>query len=86
MFVYILFLAVVIWTAFMTGNRWIIIATLFFLMSDKIRAFSLFVSSGGYFDFLIILSYFGAQFLIAHSIGTLTSKREKPIPCEAHQE
>src|SRR5690625_235782 len=76
-FVYLLFAAIMCWSAFMTGNKWVMGGALLFIISDTIRSLNLFVSEGSYSELLIILPYFGAQFLIAHSIGTFSNKNKK---------
>lgn len=78
--VYVIFIAIMCWSAFMTGNWWVILAALLFVISDTIRALNQFVSPGLYADWLIILPYFGAQFLIAHSMGTFKRKKKKIYP------
>ena len=78
--IYILFIAIMCWAAFMTGNRWVMIAALLFVISDTVRVLNKHIFSVDYLDLLIILSYYGAQFLIAHSVGTFTHKSKKIHP------
>ncbi len=76
-FVYVFFATIMCWSAFLTENKWVITGALLFVISDTIRSLNQFVSQGEYTELLIILPYFGAQFLIAHSIGTFSNKNKK---------
>jgi len=76
-FIYAFFAVMMCWTAFLTGNKWAISSSLLFIISDIIRSLNQFIFQENYFDLLIILTYFGAQLLIAHSLGTFSTKDKK---------
>ena len=78
-FVYALFAIGMCWTAFLTGNKWAKASALLFVISDTIRSLSLIYQKDS-FDLLVILTYFGAQLLIAHSLGTFFRKNKKVYP------
>lgn len=61
-------------SAIMTGNLWAIIGSLLFIASDSILGWNKFVFSIPGSDAWIMITYYGAQFLIAHAIGTFDEK------------
>lgn len=75
-FVYALFAIGMCWTAFLTGNKWAKASALLFVLSDTIRSLS-FIFQKDYFVLLTIFTYFGAQLLIAHSLGTFSAKNKQ---------
>ncbi|WP_345740459.1 lysoplasmalogenase [Planomicrobium okeanokoites] len=64
---YISAIILLAWSAFMTGNRWLIIGSLLFVASDSVLAWNMFVAPVAYSHLLIMSTYYGAQFFIAHS-------------------
>ncbi|GAF13186.1 membrane protein [Bacillus sp. JCM 19045] len=54
-----------------TRNRYAVCGSLFFILSDTILAWNLFVTSVAFSHVWIMTTYYGAQFLIATSIKTL---------------
>lgn len=56
------------WNAMQTGNRYAIIGAILFIFSDSILAINKFIVAVPYEHALVMLSYYGAQFLFAYSI------------------
>lgn len=73
---YIAIISFMAWTAMMTGNKWAIIGSLLFVMSDSILAWNKFVYEIPLSHMLIMGTYYAAQFFIAHSLLTTTEKRQ----------
>lgn len=72
---YILVISMMTWSAIMTGHKWLIIGAILFMISDSILAWNMFVSSVTYSGPLIMITYYSAQFLIAHSLKTVEGSR-----------
>ncbi|RAZ78956.1 lysoplasmalogenase [Planococcus halotolerans] len=72
---YIFAIILMAWSAFMTGNRWLIIGSLLFVASDSVLAWNMFVAPVAYSHLLIMSTYYSAQFSIAHSVASF----RKPI-------
>ena len=66
--IYICAIALMGWTAIMTGNKFAMIGSILFIISDTILSWDMFVSEVPYGSELIMLTYYSAQFLIASSI------------------
>ncbi|QEY21233.1 lysoplasmalogenase [Psychrobacillus sp. AK 1817] len=67
----VLYIAVILtmgWNAFQTGNKFAIIGATLFIFSDSILAINKFIIDVPYEHSLVMLSYYGAQFLFAYSI------------------
>lgn len=67
----VLYIAVILtmgWNAFQTGNKFVIIGATLFIFSDSILAINKFIIDVPYEHALVMLSYYGAQFLFAFSI------------------
>ncbi|NQX63071.1 lysoplasmalogenase [Paenibacillus qinlingensis] len=75
---YIIVISLMGWSAIMTGNRWAVIGSFLFLISDSILSWNLFVSPVFFADILIMTSYYSAQFIIARS-AALPEKREVKV-------
>jgi len=73
---YITVISLMAWFAIMTGNLWAIVGSLLFVASDSVLAWNKFVSDVTYSGAIIMVTYYTAQFLIAHSIG---HTQEKPL-------
>ncbi|WP_229720133.1 lysoplasmalogenase [Oceanobacillus neutriphilus] len=73
---YIGIIMLMAFTAVMTGNRWAILGSILFIISDSILAWNMFISSFTAANEVIMLTYYSAQFLIAHSLFTLDSKHK----------
>lgn len=67
---YISAIMLMVWAAVMTGNRWLITGSLLFVASDSVLAWNMFVSPVEYSHLLIMSTYYGAQFFIAHSVAS----------------
>lgn len=65
---YITVISLMALTAIMTGNKWAIIGSILFVISDSILSWNLFVSEIPYSNALIMTTYYSAQFLIATSL------------------
>ncbi|WP_152657014.1 lysoplasmalogenase [Oceanobacillus sp. CFH 90083] len=68
---YIGIIMLMAFTAIMTGNRWAILGSLLFIISDSILAWNMFITSFTGAHEVIMLTYYSAQFLIAHSLFTV---------------
>ncbi|MNG15789.1 YhhN-like protein [compost metagenome] len=66
---YITVIAVMTWSAIMTGRRWAIIGSLLFLASDSILSWNMFIEEVSYSGALIMTTYYAAQICIAHNVG-----------------
>ncbi|MGG3306898.1 lysoplasmalogenase [Paenibacillus lautus] len=66
---YITVISLMLWSAMMTGNRWAMIGSLLFVISDSILSWNMFVADIRYSDVWIMTTYYAAQFLIARSIA-----------------
>ncbi len=65
---YIGAISIMAWAAFMTGNLYAIIGSLLFVISDTILSWNMFISDVPYSHFLIMATYYSAQYCIASSI------------------
>lgn len=68
---YIAVILTMTWAAIMTGNGWLIAGSLLFTASDAILAWNKFVASVPWSGVLVMVTYYSAQFLIAHSLQTV---------------
>ncbi|WP_106769708.1 lysoplasmalogenase [Paenibacillus faecalis] len=66
---YITVIALMLWSAIMTGNLWAIAGSILFTISDSILSWNMFISSISYSDVYIMTTYYSAQFLIARSLA-----------------
>ncbi|RDW22468.1 lysoplasmalogenase [Oceanobacillus arenosus] len=71
---YLIVISFMAWSAIMTGNKWAILGSILFVISDSILAWHLFISPVKLSEPLIMLNYYGGQFLIANSLGTIVAK------------
>src|SRR5690625_601294 len=76
---YIIVIAFMAWTAVMTGNVWAILGGILFVISDSILAWNMFVSPIANSGVLVMIPYYAAQFLIAHSLGTIRGTRNRIV-------
>jgi uncharacterized membrane protein YhhN len=74
---YVLVISLMAWSAIMTGNKWAIGGSILFVLSDSILSWNMFVSGVPQSSLLIMSTYYTAQFLIAHSLGTLLNTSSK---------
>ncbi|XKF67494.1 lysoplasmalogenase [Virgibacillus necropolis] len=70
---YIIVISLMAWSAILTGNKWAILGSLLFVVSDSILSWNMFITQVNYSGLLIMTTYYGAQFLIAHSLGTIAT-------------
>lgn len=79
---YIAVILTMTWAAIMTGHGWLILGSLLFTTSDAILAWNRFVASVPYSGVLVMVTYYSAQFLIAHSLKTIAGSPAAPAPSE----
>ncbi|GIO24612.1 lysoplasmalogenase [Oceanobacillus sp. J11TS1] len=72
----ILFMA---FTAIMTGNRWAILGSILFIISDSALAWNMFISSFTAANEVIMITYYSAQFLLAHCLFTIDPTTHKGV-------
>ncbi|QFF97513.1 lysoplasmalogenase [Psychrobacillus glaciei] len=81
-FAVILYIVVILlmgWNAFQTANKLAIIGAILFMFSDSVLAINRFIVDVPFSDALIMISYYGAQFLFAYSIHTYYSANRKNL-------
>ncbi|PJK16094.1 lysoplasmalogenase [Chryseomicrobium excrementi] len=71
---YVIVISLMAWMAIMTGNKWAITGSLLFVLSDSILSWNMFVSDVPQSTYLIMSTYYSAQFFIAHSLGSLVTR------------
>ncbi|CDQ38095.1 lysoplasmalogenase [Virgibacillus salexigens] len=76
---YIAVITSMAWLAIMTGNKFAIIGSLLFLISDAILSWNMFISPVPYSHVLIMTTYYAAQFLIAHSISSVVKQSSRMV-------
>ncbi|PAV31599.1 lysoplasmalogenase [Virgibacillus profundi] len=76
---YIIVISLMAWSAVMTGNKWVIMGSILFVISDSILAWNMFVAPVNFSGELIMSTYYGAQFLIAHSLGTIVKRSNRVV-------
>lgn len=67
----VIYIAVILmmgWNAFQTANKFAITGAFLFIFSDSVLAINKFILDVPYSNVLIMISYYGAQFLFAYSI------------------
>ena len=72
---YIIVISLMTWTAIMTGNKWAIVGSILFTISDSILSWNMFISKVDLSHLLIMATYYGAQFCMASSIRTISQKK-----------
>jgi len=65
---YILLISSMVWLAFLTDNPWMITAAILFYNSDAALAWDRFVKPLEHRSYIVMLTYFGAQYLFACSV------------------
>lgn len=76
---YIAVISFMLWTAIMTGNRYAMLGSLLFVISDSILSWNMFVADIRYSDIWIMTTYYAAQFLIARSISAFDRPRVQAL-------
>ncbi|QJC50728.1 lysoplasmalogenase [Paenibacillus albicereus] len=66
---YVAVISLMAWSAIQTGDRRAIAGSLLFVASDSVLSWNLFVADVPFSHALIMLTYYGAQFLIAGSLS-----------------
>lgn len=74
---YIIAILMMAFLAFMTANNWVIVGSLLFIISDSILAWNKFVEPVPFSSPLIMITYYSAQFFIAHSLKTIERKKQQ---------
>lgn len=77
--VYITAIGSMAWFAIMTGNVFASIGSILFVISDSILAWNMFVSPVNYEHVFVMVTYYAAQFLIAHSLSSLGGKHTQIV-------
>ncbi len=75
--VYIVAISLMALSASLTGNKWALMGSLLFVISDSILAWNKFIQPVDHSHALIMLTYYGAQFCIAHSLQYLDGSRTR---------
>lgn len=70
--IYTTIIALMAFTAWKTKNRWLIIGSILFLVSDSILALNKFVIDVPFSSALIMVTYYGANYFIATSLKSKT--------------
>jgi len=68
---YILVISIMALSAIITGNRWAIVGSILFVISDSFLSWNMFVSEIAYSGVFIMTTYYLAQFLIASSLSSI---------------
>lgn len=76
---YIAVISFMLWTAIMTGNRYAMVGSLLFVISDSILSWNMFVADIRFSNVWIMTTYYAAQFLIASSISAFDSPQAKAL-------
>lgn len=66
--VYIAVISLMAWTAIMTGNRWLIIGAILFMISDSFLSWNKFISPVPHEGIIVMATYYTAQFCMARSL------------------
>ncbi len=77
-FAVVIYIAVILmmgWNAFQTANKFAIIGAILFIFSDSTLAINKFIVDVPFSDALIMISYYGAQFMFALSIHYSVSRK-----------
>ncbi|MFF2481129.1 lysoplasmalogenase [Paenibacillus sp. NPDC058071] len=68
---YLIVIALMCWSAIMTGRLWAAVGSVLFVISDSVLAWNKFVSDVPHAGIWIMVTYYAAQLLIARSIRTI---------------
>lgn len=71
---YITVISLMMWSAIMTGNKWAMIGSITFGISDSILSWNMFVTPFASADTLVMITYYAAQFCIAYSLKAKVSQ------------
>lgn len=73
--IYIVVILIMGWNAFQTNNKFAIIGAILFILSDSTLAINKFIVDIPFSDALIMISYYGAQFMFALSIQYFATQK-----------
>lgn len=73
--IYIVVILAMGWNAFQTANKYVIIGAILFIFSDSTLAINKFIVDVPFSHALIMISYYGAQFMFALSIHYSVSRK-----------
>lgn len=76
---YLVIISLMFWSAIMTGNKFAIFGSLLFVISDSLLSWHMFVGTIGMAEPLIMISYYGAQFLIATSLDSIVKGAKRIV-------
>lgn len=74
---YLVVISLMGFTAFQTKNKYVYFGSILFIISDAVLAWNLFIEDVSYSGEIIMITYYGAQFLIAHSLSVQGSEHKK---------
>ena len=75
---YVAVILLMAWSAIMSGNVWAAVGSLLFTASDSVLAWNRFVEDVAYSGPIIMITYYAAQFCIAHSVSSGSSRSALP--------
>ena len=81
---YIAAISIMAWAAIMTGNKFAIFGSLLFMISDTVLSWNMFIADVPYSHFIIMSTYYTAQYCIASSIGKSPSKYPATVHTQTH--
>ncbi|WP_246247307.1 lysoplasmalogenase [Piscibacillus halophilus] len=73
---YIIVISAMAWAAIMTRNIYTAMGAVLFVISDSFLAWNMFVTDVPLSGILVMTTYYGAQFLLAHSLKSLTYQND----------
>lgn len=76
---YVIIISLMLWSAILTGNKFAVYGSLLFVISDSILAWNMFVEAIGMAQALIMICYYGGQFLIATSLYSIVKTNKRII-------
>ena len=76
---YVIVISLMLWSAILTGNKLAALGSFLFVISDSILAWNKFIDSFGLAEPLIMITYYGAQFLIATSLYTIVHPNRRIV-------
>lgn len=76
---YIIIISLMLWSAILTGNKFAAFGSLLFVISDSILAWNMFVEPIGIAQTLIMIFYYGGQYLIATSIYSIAKTNRRIV-------
>ncbi|MFD2446478.1 lysoplasmalogenase [Bacillus sp. CGMCC 1.16607] len=74
---YVFVISIMYWSAIMTGSKLATAGSTLFVISDSVLAWDKFVSDIPYAGVIIMITYYSAQFLIAHTVSESSRKMRK---------